>query len=323
MAAFEQLAFGFGDEPSVGVAVAAPSVVVTTDGRKASEATAVHRTPLPSVQPGAFTPTAADAGTPRSTSTSTSADPPSPVAHPQASRDILLSGQRVRYAFRRGKRRTIGFVVGPEGLSVSAPRWVGLQEVEAALLEKGSWILRKLQEQGERNRRLKAARIVWADGAVLPYLGREVTLVLDAAGLSAPGAAVLDAETAELRLSLPADAQAERIRDVVHSWWQRQAKRLFEERCALYAQRLGVRLSKLSLSSAQTRWGSATADGAVRLNWRLIQFPLSTIDYVVVHELAHLREMNHSAAFWDVVRSVLPSFETAQAPLKQAVPLGD
>lgn len=240
----------------------------------------------------------------------------------------MLQGQRVRYAFRRGKRRTIGFVVGPEGLSVSAPRWVGLQEVEAALLEKGPWILRKLQEQTDRNRRLDAARIEWADGALVPYLGRMVRIALNPAQVATPGGAMLDVsaagdEATKLWLGLPPDAQAERIRDVVHSWWQRQARRVFEERCSLYAPRLGVKLQRLSLSSAQTRWGSATADGSVRLNWRLIQFPLSTIDYVVVHELAHLREMNHSAAFWDVVRSVLPDYEAAQVPLKSAVPLTD
>jgi predicted metal-dependent hydrolase len=213
---------------------------------------------------------------------------------------------------------------------------VGLQEVEAALQEKAAWILRKLQEQRDRNRRLDAARIEWAHGAQVPYLGRTVRLMLDASRVAAPGGALLewaDPASAEptlaaasapcLWLGLPADAQPERIRDVVHSWWQRQAKRLFEERCALYALQLGVRVQRLSLSSAQTRWGSATADGSVRLNWRLIQFPVSTIDYVVVHELAHLREMNHSAAFWDVVRSVLPAYEAAQAPLKTAVPLSD
>jgi hypothetical protein len=303
MAGFLQLALGFFDEPSAPVS------------KPVSPAPASTVTPvvLPALVPVAST---LNPGP-------TPAVGPAPVVHPQATRDILLSGQRVRYAFRRGKRRTIGFVVGPEGLSVSAPRWVGVQEVEAALQEKGPWILRKLQEQGERNRRLNAARIVWADGAAVPYLGRELHLALDAAGMTAPGAAMLDADAAVLRLGLPSDAQAERIRDVVHSWWQRQAKRLFEERCALYAPRLGVRVQRLSLSSAQTRWGSATADGSVRLNWRLIQFPVSTIDYVVVHELAHLREMNHSTAFWDVVRSVLPEFEQAQVPLKAAVPLSD
>lgn len=292
MVAFEQLAFGFDEGPRAAVPIS------NSAGGVAS----------PSAPPPAPT--------------------PAPVSHPQASREVVLAGQRVRYAFRRGKRRTIGFVVGPEGLSVSAPRWVGLGEVEAALQEKASWILRKLQEQGELSRRIQSSRIVWADGARVPYLGRQVRLVLDAAGVSAPGAARLEedpgsAEAPVLRLGLPAQAQAERIRDVVHSWWQRQAKQLFEQRCQWYAQRLGVRVKRLSLSAAQTRWGSATADGSVRLNWRLIQFPLSTVDYVVVHELAHLREMNHSAAFWEVVRSVLPTYEQAQEPLKQAVPLGD
>ena len=81
----------------------------------------------------------------------------------------------------------------------------------------------------------------------------------------------------------------------------------------------GGRIKRLSLSSASTRWGSASADGAIRLNWRLIHFGLPVIDYVVTHELAHLREMNHSPAFWDVVRSVLPNFEQARVHLRDEV----
>ena len=75
-------------------------------------------------------------------------------------------------------------------------------------------------------------------------------------------------------------------------------------------------MKRLSLSAAQTRWGSASADGSIRLNWRLVHFGLQVIDYVVAHELAHLREMNHSAAFWDVVRSVVPDYEKMRTTLK-------
>ena len=75
----------------------------------------------------------------------------------------------------------------------------------------------------------------------------------------------------------------------------------------------------MRLSSAQTRWGSASADGSIRLNWRLVHFALPTIDYVVTHELAHLREMNHSPAFWDVVRSVLPDYEQSRGMLREQV----
>ena len=94
---------------------------------------------------------------------------------------------------------------------------------------------------------------------------------------------------------------------------------MFEERCGLFTQRLGVRYTRLGLSSAQTRWGSASASGSIRLNWRLIHFAMPTIDYVVAHELAHLREMNHSPRFWDVVRSVLPDYEAARMTLHNDV----
>jgi predicted metal-dependent hydrolase len=119
-----------------------------------------------------------------------------------------------------------------------------------------------------------------------------------------------------LHVGLPQHAAPEQIRDAVQSWLQRQAKRVFEERCQHYVQQLRVSYTRLSLSSAQTRWGSASADGSIRLNWRLIHFAMPTIDYVVVHELAHLREMNHSPKFWDVVRSVVPDYQEARGTLK-------
>ncbi len=243
--------------------------------------------------------------------------PPAPTdfLHPNPHRDILLGSHRVGYALRRSRRRSIGFVVGAEGLSVSAPRWVGVGEIEAALREKSAWILKKLHEQRERARRLDAARVDWRDGTALPFLGEPVTVRLDAR----TSGAVLDADTRALRLGLPPTATREQIRDAVQSWLQRQARRVFEERCAHFAALLGVRVRRLSLSSAATRWGSASADGAVRLNWRLVHFALPVIDYVVAHELAHLREMNHSAAFWDVVRQALPDFETARGTLRHEV----
>ncbi len=247
-----------------------------------------------------------------------------PVAqHPRAQRQVLLSGQAVGYALRRSRRRSIGFVVGAEGLSVSAPRWVGQAEIEAALREKATWILRKLQEMRERQARLESARVQWREGGSIPFLGETVILVLDprtsGAVLHTDATALPGVPRLTLHLGLPQTAEPEQIRDTVQSWLQRQARRIFEERCALFAQRLGVRMSRLTLSSANTRWGSASADGSIRLNWRLVHFGLPVIDYVVTHELAHLREMNHSPAFWDVVRAVLPAYEQARGALRDGV----
>jgi hypothetical protein len=259
------------------------------------------------------------------------APPPKPPAaldpeafrHPRWQRDIRLGEHLVAYELRRARRRSIGFVVGVEGLSVSAPRWVGVGDVEAALREKAAWILRKLHEQRERAQRLAAARVDWRDGSTIPFLGETVILVLDP---RATGAVLHTADDTlpgvprlTLHLGLPQGAAPEQIRDTVQSWLQRQARRLFEERCAWFAGRLGVHMKRLTLSPASTRWGSASADGSIRLNWRLVHFGLPVIDYVVTHELAHLREMNHSAAFWDVVRQALPEFEAARGALRHEV----
>ncbi len=101
----------------------------------------------------------------------------------------------------------------------------------------------------------------------------------------------------------------------------RQAQQLFTERLHHFAPQLGVQWRKLSLSSAGTRWGSATSDGAIRLNWRLIHFRRSVIDYVVVHELSHLRVMDHSPRFWDTVRSVVPDYQDLRGELRdEALP---
>ena len=232
---------------------------------------------------------------------------------PRAQREMLLGVHRVGYELRRARRRSIGFVVGTDGLRVSAPRWVPIAEIERALRHKADWILRKLVEQRERARRLQAARIDWRDGARVPYLGEPLTLQLDAA---APGTHWQPAGRV-LTLPLPLEASTAQIRDLTHAWLQARAREDFEPRCRHFAELLGVTMKQLRLSSAQTRWGSASVDGSVRLNWRLIQFAPAIIDYVVAHELAHLREMNHSAAFWAVVRSVLPGFEQAREALRQ------
>ena len=248
---------------------------------------------------------------------------PAVFRHPQTDRQILLDDHVVGYALKRVRRKTIGFIVGPEGLSVNAPRWVGIGEIENGLREKGPWILRKLREQAERSHRMEQARVDWRDGTSIPFLGENVIVVLDAratgAVLNTDAQALPGVPRLTLHVGLPQHAAPEQIRDAVQSWLQRQARRVFEERVRHFAQQLRVNCTRLSLSSAQTRWGSASADGSIRLNWRLIHFAMASIDYVVAHELAHLRHMDHSPRFWDVVRSVMPDFETARTRLKHDV----
>ena len=235
---------------------------------------------------------------------------PAAFRHPRANREALLENSVVAYEFRRGKRRTIGFVVGPDGLVVSAPKWVPLYEVDAALREKSGWIVRKLGEARERQDRMESARIEWKDGTVIPFLGEQVIVVLDPRhAVDAVGAVLNTNEAAvnltlagvprlTLHIGLPHTATPAQIRDAVQAWLMRQAKRIFTERLDHFAPELKVQWRRLGLSSAGTRWGSASADGSIRLNWRLVHFRQSVIDYVVAHELSHLRVMDHSQRFW-------------------------
>ncbi len=251
--------------------------------------------------------------------------PPLTFRHPHAAREVLLDGIAVAYQFKRGKRRSIGFVVGAEGLTVSAPKWVPLYEIDKAVVEKSGWIINKLQETRDRHARLESARIDWRDGTMLPFLGQQVIVVLDprhafdgiGAELKSSDADTLPGVThLTLHVGLPHMATPEQIRDAVQAWLMRQAKRIFTERLNHFAPTLGVQWRKLSLSSAGTRWGSASADGSIRLNWRLIHFKQSVIDYVVVHELSHLRVMDHSPRFWDTVRAVVPDYAELRGQLK-------
>ena len=254
---------------------------------------------------------------------------PASFRHPRANREAVLGDSVVAFEFRRAKRRNIGFVVGPEGLTVTAPKWVPLYEIDAAVQSKSNWIVKKLGEACERQRRIESARIEWKDGAVFPYLGEQVIVVLDPRHAFDEVGAVLhtDGETLPgmprhtLHVGLAQNAQPGQVRDAVQAWLMRQAKRLFTERLDHFAPQLGVAWNKLVLSSAGTRWGTAHSDGLIRLNWRLIHFRLPVIDYVVAHELSHLRVMDHSPRFWETVRAVVPDYAQLRGQLKEeAIP---
>ncbi len=243
---------------------------------------------------------------------------PEPVAnaqgfsHAAANRHALLQGMTVSYRFERSRRKSIGFTVGPEGLVVRAPGWVPLREVDAAVQEKAAWILAKLQQMRERARQPLTPALAWVHGADLPYLGSTVRLCVVACGQvpDVPDGVL------PLPLSLPPGASATQVREAAEAWFKKKARALFEERLQHFGPQLGVRHQKLSLSGARTRWGSARTDGHIRLNWRLIHLPLAQIDYVVVHELAHLRVMDHSPRFWDTVQEVMPDWRERRRQLR-------
>ena len=172
------------------------------------------------------------------------------------------------------------------------------------------WVLRKWAELQEKQKNIR--QIEWREGASLDYLGAPIHLQLSPQN----GRSELN-DQRQLLLALPHSAEASQIRDAVQAWLMREAKTLFERRLNHFAPLMGVQWRRLSLSNAGSRWGSARVDGAIRLNWRLIHLKPEAIDYVVVHELAHLHEMNHSPAFWKVVSDILPDHHERRKALQK------
>jgi len=225
----------------------------------------------------------------------------------ETARSIALGDRIVPYVLRRAKRRTIGLSIDHRGLRVGAPRRASLLEVESLILRHGEWVTQKLDEWRSR-RRPELLQIV--DGTRLALLGDQLQIRLALGANRAVWSAHSDPV---LTLCLRSPAEAGRV---LEKALRERARELFLERLGHYGALLGVALPRLSLSAARTRWGSCSLRTGVRLNWRLIHFPPHVIDYVVAHELAHLREMNHSRRFWSVVAQLYPDYRAARDELK-------
>jgi len=224
---------------------------------------------------------------------------------------VQLGQHYVPYQLQRSKRRTIGFQITETGLKITAPRWVSLAEINSSIVSKQKWILKNLQEQRDRPAPPVVAPVVWTTGAQLPFLGHTATLQVE---YGAP--TTFDVTTGMIRLNLPSDASPDLCKKHLLAWLMNQARKHFSERLQVYADKLGVQYQSMTLSSANTRWGSCNEFGKIWLNWRLIHFSPHLIDYVIAHELAHLHEMNHSPRFWAKVEQVFPDYVAARDELK-------
>lgn len=220
----------------------------------------------------------------------------------------------ISYHLERASRRTVGFTIDERGLTVRAPRWVSVAEIESMLRKKSSWIERKMAEFADWQKKVGTQSVRFVDGAEIPYLGRPLRLHLDAT-IARPE--MKDSvEGTELWINDTGDSDEARIKDWVQSWFKNEAKRYIGLRLHAISQASGLQCRGWALSSAKGRWGSCSSDKKIRLNWRLIHLDPEVIDYVISHELAHLQHMDHSPAFWAKVGKLFPNYEIARARLK-------
>lgn len=239
-----------------------------------------------------------------------------------------LTIDEVTFALRWSrKRRTVGITLYPDGrMVVAAPVGCSRRALEQSVRDKLPWVRRKIAQHAA----LPAKRPhAFADGEEFRYLGRRHRLVLAADGdggavPSRTGRAGDGAHRADRgcavrldrgRLILPAEL-APQARAHLVEWYSVQARRRLPERVSHYARLMAVAPSSVQVKDLGRRWGTCDSHGRVRLHWQIVQFPARIGDYVVVHELAHLHELNHSGSFWDRVEQILPDYRQRKAWLR-------
>jgi hypothetical protein len=226
-----------------------------------------------------------------------------------APRPLILAGRLVECRVTRGRRRTIAITVDADGLAVRAPFVAPWRAIEKFLAEKARWIFARLDQWRDAPR---PANILGVNGETFSVLGEQLRLEVrsgDGAALREPGALVI-------KLRNPLDDAVARAALVM--WLKRAALEAFAPRAADYAMRLGLGPPPVALSSARARWGSCSANGRIRLAWRLVHLAPRLADYVISHEVAHLVEPNHSRRFWTAVESMYPDFRNARRELRLA-----
>ncbi len=225
------------------------------------------------------------------------------------------NGETISYLLERRPRRTVGLKITDNGLVVHAPKRIFEFQLNQILQEKSRWILKKLQAR-EAN---QVEKIQWVDGEHLLYLGQDIQLKLVPC-INSKHKKTLHFERNELAIHAPQSNIHAVCSRMVLTWYKKQAALDFARRLEVFAAKLGVPTPPLTLSNAQSRWGSCNSRGEVRLSWRLLQAPPHIINYVICHELAHLKQMNHSAKFYAVVEQLFPNYKAAEKELKLLSP---
>lgn len=232
-------------------------------------------------------------------------DEPRLVSEP---RTVRLGERSIDFLLKRSPlRKRAVLTVDEQGLTVSVPWRTSDRYIARFLQDSAAWVLRKLAEW--ESRRPQARQ--WRHGELIDYLGRQLRLEIAADRIALSQLRDRDV----LALSLPDPDNEDQVRAALIKWYRRHAQTHFRSRVEHYSVRLGIEPPRVFISNAQTRWGSCNANREVRLNWRLIQASPQIIDYVVAHELAHLKEMNHSARFWRVVERMCPDYVAARSEL--------
>jgi predicted metal-dependent hydrolase len=230
---------------------------------------------------------------------------------------LAVGDERVAFSVVRSRRRrrTIAFRMESDAhLRVLVPFSASLRSVARILQNRAPWIARQLVAQK------KVAPVCdYSDGSVFMYLGYECILHVTQ-GENAPQSCILSPHV--LRVHVPderlsGDDLRQEVRLEIMLWLKKRARVILKRRMDIWAARMDVSYKKLILTDPERRWGSCSADNIIRLNWQLMKTPVPIVDYVVAHELAHIRHKNHSPRFWGFVAKAMPDYLARRKVLRQ------
>ena len=239
-------------------------------------------------------------------------DTVSPASPDDETRRTVLAGVEVPYSVRRSDRaRRARVDVDLRGVTVVVPRGATV-DPEDLLSANAAWVVEKSAEFADRREDVPERR--FEAGATFPLRGEPHEVVVERRSRSAVGARTDGGGT--LRLARH-HVEETSIRRALECLYRREAREAFEAVAGRFARRMGVDYRRIEVRNQRTRWGSCSSTGTLSLNWRLVMGPPEVLEYVVVHELAHLEEPNHSAAFWSLVEGQLPDYEARREWLRE------
>lgn len=236
-------------------------------------------------------------------------------------RQVAVGATVIEFSLRRSqrRRRTIEIAVdSARGVVVAAPVRATIASIEDLVRRRAPWILKRLA--AIETAATVGAKRQWATGETVLYLGCQYRLrVGDAGGVAAPEVR-LDGLWLDVRLpgsEIGEEGRGKAVAEMVEQWYRWSAGVELPRRVAVYAPLLGVTPSQVLVRPQERRWGSCGRDGTLRLNWRLIMAPPPIVDYVVVHELCHLRHLDHGPQFWEMVGRLIPDYRLRRRELRR------
>lgn len=233
---------------------------------------------------------------------------------------ITIGPYRVYYTIVRSSRRTVKLrVASADRIEITAPHRFSASEAVRLLQAKQAWLCRQLAQLADLA--ANAVNTAAEPGAELLYLGGSYTLTVFTGTASRP---YVTLEDSRLIAHLPAGSAARRanlLAATLKAWYARQAADLLVTRTEHWAALLGLRPGRVSIREQKSRWGSCSSRGNINYNWRIVMAPPAVVDYLIVHELCHLRVPNHSAAFWQLVADAVPAYKDHRKWLRVNGPL--